>query len=148
MMTIILYKSFEIVVGLSSGIVIGSAFLALLTFLGVIPRLMQWVKNTYNGKAFTASLLIGTLYGTYLTFTGSSIMFGFLFLVVWGLLQGIFKGMLVAVFVEVLHVFRMFSKRIGLRNKILYIKIFVVYMTIDGLFKQYQYTNDLSSVYN
>src|SRR5699024_11986227 len=80
--------------------------------LGVIPRLMQWVKNTYNGKAFTASLLIGTLYGTYLTFTGSSIMFGFPFLVVWGLLQGIFNGMLVAALVEVLHVFPMISKRL------------------------------------
>src|SRR5699024_6437378 len=127
MMTIILYKSFEIVVGLSSGIVIGSAFLALLTFLGVIPRLMQWVKNTYNGNAFTASLLIGTLYGTYLTFTGSSIMFGFPFLVVWGLLQGIFNGMLVAALVEVLHVFPMISKRLGLRDKIRYLMMAVVF---------------------
>src|SRR5699024_2478339 len=132
MMTIILYKSFEIVVGLSSGIVIGSAFLALLTFLGVIPRLMQLVKNTYNSKAFTASLLIGTLYGTYLTFTGSSIMFGFPFLVVWGLLQGIFNGMLVAALVEVLHVFPMISKRLGLRDKIRYLMMAVVFGKIAG----------------
>src|SRR5699024_12319706 len=115
MMTIILYKSFEIVVGLSSGIVIGSAFLALLTFLGVLPSLMQWVKNTYNGKAFTASLLTGTLYGTYLTFTGSSIMFGFPFLVVRWLLQGICNGMFVAAVVEVLHVFPMICQRSGIR---------------------------------
>src|SRR5699024_944568 len=132
MMTIMLYKSFEIVVGLSSGIVIGSAFLAMLTFLGVIPRLMQWVKNTYNGKAFPASLLIGTLYGTYLTFTGSSIMFGFPFLVVWGLLQGIFNGMLVAALVEVLHVFPMISKRLGLRDKIRYLMMAVVFGKIAG----------------
>ncbi|HLR23985.1 MAG TPA: stage V sporulation protein AB [Pseudogracilibacillus sp.] len=139
MMTIILYKSFEIVVGLSSGIVIGSAFLALLTFLGVIPRLMQWVKNTYNGKAFTASLLIGTLYGTYLTFTGSSIMFGFPFLVVWGLLQGIFNGMLVAALVEVLHVFPMISKRLGLRDKIRYLMMAVVFGKIAGSLFQWLY---------
>src|SRR5699024_11251578 len=95
MMTIILYKSFEIVDGLSSGIVIGSAFLALLTFLGVITRLMQWVKNTYNGKAFIASLLIGTLYGTYLTFACISIRFVSSFSVVWDLLQWIFISILV-----------------------------------------------------
>src|SRR5699024_8078425 len=139
MMTIILYKSFEIVVGLSSGIVIGSAFLALLTFLGVIPRLMQWVKNTYKGKAFTASLLIGTLYGTYLTFTGRSIMFGFPFLVVWGLLQGIFNGTIVAALVEVLHVFPMISKRIGLRDKIRYLMMAVVFGKIAGSLFQWLY---------
>src|SRR5699024_4482138 len=139
MMTIILYKSFEIVVGLSSGIVIGSAFLALLTFLGVIPRLLQWVKNTYSGKAFTASMLIDTLYGTYLTFTGSSIMFGFPFLVVWGLLQGIFNGMLVAALVEVLHVFPMISKRLGLRDKIRYLMMAVVFGKIAGSLFQWLY---------
>lgn len=139
MMTIILYKWFEIVIGLSSGIVIGSAFLALLTFLGVIPRLMQWVKNTNNGKAFTTSLLIGTLYGTYLTFTGSSIMFGFPFLMVWGLLQGIFNGMLVAALVEVLHVFPMISKRLGLKDKIRYLMMAVVFGKIAGSLFQWLY---------
>src|SRR5699024_2544489 len=132
MMTIILYKLFEIVVGLSSGIVIGSAFLALLTFLGVIARLLQWVKNTYNGKVFSVSLLIGTLYGTYLTFTSSSIMFDFPFLVVWGLLQVIFNGMLVAALVEVLHVFSMISKRVGLRDTIRYLMMAVVFGKIAG----------------
>jgi len=139
MMTIILYKWFEIVIGLSSGIVIGSAFLALLTFLGVIPRLMQWVKNTNNGKAFTTSLLIGTLYGTYLTFTNSSIMFGFPFLMVWGLLQGVFNGMLIAALVEVLHVFPMISKRLGLKDKIRYLMMAVVFGKIAGSLFQWFY---------
>src|SRR5699024_5151911 len=139
MMTIILYKWFEIVIGLSSGIVIGSAFLALLTFLGVIPRLMQWVKNTNNGKAFTTSLLIGTLYGTYLTFTNSSIMFGFPFLMVWVLLQGVFNGMLIAALVEVLHVFPMISKRLGLKDKIRYLMMAVVFGKIAGSLFQWFY---------
>src|SRR5699024_11441214 len=88
-------------------------------------------------KAFTASLLIGTLYGTYLTFTGSSIMYGFPFLEVWGLLQGIFNGMLVAALVEVLHVFPMISKRLGLRDKIRYLMIAVVFGKIVGALFQW-----------
>src|SRR5699024_1603957 len=126
-MSMTLYKSFEIVADLRCGIGIASAFLALLTISRVLSTLMLRVPITYIGKAFTASLLIGTFYGTYLTFTGSSIMFGFPFLVVWGLLQGIFNGMLVAALVEVLHVFPMISKRLGLRDKIRYLMMAVVF---------------------
>src|SRR5699024_12646031 len=100
---------------------------------------MQCVKNTYNGKSYTALLLIVTLYGTYWTFTGSIIMFGFPFLLVWGLLQGIFNGMLVAAFVEVLHVFAMITMRLGLRDIIRYLMMAVVFGKIAGSLFQWLY---------
>lgn len=141
-MIIVLYRGLELFIGLSSGIVIGSAFLALLTFLGVIPRLLQWVKDAGNHKAFTASLLIGTLYGTYLTFSDIGLSFHHLVLVVWGILQGIFNGMLAVALVEVLHVFPIISKRLGLKNQINHLMMAVVFGKIAGSLLQWLYFTD------
>ena len=129
----------EVIVGLSSGIVIGGAFIALLTFLGVIPRLLQWVKDASYHRTCTVPLLTGTLCGTLFTFADITFSLPILVTSLWGLLQGIFNGMLAAALVEVLRVFPLLAKRIGLSVHIRLLMMAVVFGKIAGSLFQWLY---------
>jgi len=129
----------EIVIGFSSGIVIGSAFIALLTFLGIIPRLIQLSETAHLVRLYIIPLILGLFVGTYLTFTNSSYDFSTGTLTVWGLLQGVFNGMLAAALVEVLNVFPLLSRRIGLEDYMRVLLMAVVFGKIFGSLFQWLY---------
>ena len=67
-MKIVLSNAAEAFIGLSSGLIIGSAFIALLTFLGIIPRLIQLSQSFHLINIYPIPLVLGTLIGTYFTF--------------------------------------------------------------------------------
>src|SRR5699024_1137797 len=131
-MKTMLLNMVEIVIGFSSGIVIGSAFIALLTFLGIIPRLIQLSETAHLVRLYIIPLILGLFLGTYLTFTNSSYDFSTGTLTVWGLLQGVFNGMLAAALVEVLNVFPLLSRRIGLEDYMRVLLMAVVFGKIFG----------------
>lgn len=122
----------ESLLGFAGGLAVGAGFVAVLTMLGIIPRLIQLSKSKKAMKTYTASVVIGTLVGTYLSFTTLTLNLPNLFLVVWGLYHGMFIGMIAAALTEVLNVYPIIVKRIGLSNYILFFIMAIVFGKIVG----------------
>lgn len=142
MMNIEIFNIIEIFIGFSSGVIIGGAFVALLTVLGIIPRLIQLSRSKHLVHVYGASILIGALFGTYLSFTTFTWNINLIILIVWGAVHGIFNGMLAAALVEILNVFPLLSKRIGLEKQILILLTALVLGKITGSLFQWLYFVD------
>ncbi len=106
-------KIIEVIIGLASGIAVGTGFVAFLTVLGVVPRLMQLSKSQSKLRFYESAIMLGVFAGIYLSFGDKAIQVSTAGLIVWGLLHGIFVGMLAAALTEVLNVFPLLFKRIG-----------------------------------
>ncbi|SFD51511.1 stage V sporulation protein AB [Lentibacillus persicus] len=122
----------EIFIGFAAGIAVGGGFVAFLTLLGVIPRLIQLSKTDKLIPVYIASLILGSLIGIYLSFADISFNQSFILLVLWGAFHGIFNGMLAAALTEVLNVFPILSKRIRLEDKLLWLLMAIVFGKIAG----------------
>jgi stage V sporulation protein AB len=103
----------EALIGLASGIAVGTGFVAFLTVLGIVPRLMQLSHSESKLRHYETAVIFGVFFGIYLSFGDMPIQVSYIGLVIWGLLHGIFIGMLAAALTEVLNVFPLLFKRIG-----------------------------------
>ncbi|MGP4041390.1 stage V sporulation protein AB [Gracilibacillus sp. D59] len=128
----LLYILAEISIGFGSGLMVGSGFVAFLTVLGIIPRLVQLSKSNEWMNHYQASVIIGAMVGTYLTFTEWTLNIPVLILAFWGLLHGIFIGMLAAALTEVLNVFPILMKRLGIDKELLWLLMAIVIGKIAG----------------
>ncbi|UOQ42652.1 stage V sporulation protein AB [Halobacillus salinarum] len=106
----------EILIGLASGIAVGTGFVAFLTVLGIVPRLMQLSHSVSKLRFYESAIIAGVFAGIYLSFGEHSINITTVGIVVWGLLHGLFIGMLAAALTEVLNVFPLLFKRVGIES--------------------------------
>ncbi|MEI1421943.1 stage V sporulation protein SpoVAB [Bacillus rugosus] len=135
---------FIIFVGLGGGITVGAGFVAFLTVMGIIPRLMQLTKTMRFVQAYEAAVILGAVCGGWET-----LHMNHLFLTKWiavpvGLLAGLFVGMLAAALTEVLNVLPILAKRIGLRSKIIILLMAIVIGKIVGSLFHWLYFIDHS----
>ncbi|HAM81231.1 stage V sporulation protein AB [Ornithinibacillus bavariensis] len=128
----LLINFIQIFIGFSGGLAVGCGFVAFLTLLGIIPRLIQLSKSLHLVKVYTACIIVGALFGTYLSFTVVTWNQPRILLAIWGVFHGIFNGMLAAALTEVLNVFPIISKRINLDNKIIILMMAIVFGKIVG----------------
>lgn len=129
----------EILIGFSSGIVVGAGFIALLTILGVIQRLLQMLRFKSNMTLFFITFIAGVLFGTFLSFTSKYISVPHIFIVIWGFVHGIFNGMLAAALVEILNVFPLLSRRLSLEKYLFVLLMAIVFGKIFGSLFQWLY---------
>lgn len=123
---------FEIFVGLAGGLAVGGGFVAFLTVLGVIPRLVQLSKSKKALKLYEASVILGALFGILISFRNTLLTVPIWFEMFWGLLHGIFIGMLAAALTEVLNVFPILAKRIKLDTHVEILIFALVFGKIFG----------------
>ncbi|QKY69244.1 stage V sporulation protein AB [Lentibacillus sp. CBA3610] len=122
----------EVTIGFAAGVAVGAGFVAFLTVLGIIPRLIQLSKTDAFIPVYIASIIFGSLFGVYLSFVDISLNHPLILLIIWGVFHGIFNGMLAAALTEVLNVFPILSKRIRLENKMLWLLMAIVFGKIAG----------------
>ncbi|WP_413789009.1 stage V sporulation protein AB [Bacillus kandeliae] len=125
--------------GLSGGLSVGVGYVAFITVLGVIPRMMQMTKTFRRIREYEWAVISGVLAGT----TGSLHPIR-LFVSAWwllpiGLLSGMFIGMLAAALTEVLNVFPIIAKRLGVHEHILVLIMAIVLGKIAGSLFQWLY---------
>ncbi|ENH97387.1 stage V sporulation protein AB [Gracilibacillus halophilus YIM-C55.5] len=132
MMISVLENGSEIVIGFGSGFVVGSGFVAFLTVLGIIPRLVQLSKSSHALKLYQIAVIIGAMVGVYITFTDTTLSLPIIFLMIWGFIHGIFIGMLAAALTEILNVFPLLMKRLGIDEAILWLLMAIVIGKICG----------------
>ncbi|TMN20725.1 stage V sporulation protein AB [Lentibacillus cibarius] len=122
----------EAIIGFAAGIAVGGGFVAFLTLLGVIPRLIQLSKSDTFIKSYIASVIIGSQLGIYMSFADITWDFPVILLILWGLFHGIFNGMLAAALTEVLNVFPILAKRIRMDDKLLWLLMAIVFGKVAG----------------
>lgn len=130
---------FQVLIGFSSGIAVGSGFIAFITILGVIPRLIQISRAHRYVKVFIASIIFGTICGTYFSFTPYTLNDSFLLLIIFGAGHGIFNGMLVAALAEILNVFPILAKRLQLKKYLLSLFMAIIFGKVVGSLFQWLY---------
>lgn len=122
----------SMLIGLSGGLAVGAGFVAFLTVLGVIPRLTQLTKTKNFIRYYEWAVVVGAITGSWLslwepTFQLPSITTAFV-----GLFAGVFVGLLAAALTEVLNVFPILAKRVGVADKITYLLMAIVFGKILG----------------
>lgn len=139
MIPTLLINLLQVLIGFSGGLAVGAGFVAFITVLGIIPRLIQLSKMESLLKVYSASVILGLMLGTYFSFANISLQQPVFALAIWGILHGIFNGMLAAALTEVLHVFPILSRRIRMENYLLFLLMAIVFGKICGSLFQWIY---------
>lgn len=142
-MTNVISKLLEIIIGFSSGFLIGGVYIGLLIVLGVIPRMVQLIRLNRFVTYIISALLLGVLSGSVFSFFEYSTNYFRPVLIVWGLFHGIFNGMLAAALVEVLNVFPLLARRLYLQKYMLSLLMAIVIGKIAGSLIQWIFLNEL-----
>ncbi|RUQ26534.1 stage V sporulation protein AB [Peribacillus cavernae] len=134
---------FTVFVGFAGGLAVGAGFVAFLTVLKVIPRLTQLTKTMKMIQHYEWAIVLGVITGAWLGLQNNILSLNKAFLVPIGLADGIFNGLLAAALTEVLNVFPLISKRIGIQEKIVYLIMAIVFGKIAGSLFQWIYFVDI-----
>ncbi|SFC23027.1 stage V sporulation protein AB [Bacillus sp. UNCCL81] len=119
-------------VGFSGGIAVGTGFVAFLSVIGIIPRLTQLTKTIKKIRAYEFAVILGAIFGCWISLRNTVFNLPNIFSVFIGLLAGIFIGMLAAALTEVLNVFPILAKRIGIQKKIVYLLMAIALGKVFG----------------
>lgn len=134
---------FTVFVGLAGGLAVGAGFVAFLTVLGILPRLAQLTKTKKKIHHYEWAIILGAVLGGWSGLQELTFYLSRYVLIPIGLADGIFNGMLAAALTEVLNVFPILSKRIGLQEKIILLLMAIVLGKVTGSLFQWLYLTDL-----
>ncbi|MGM9925949.1 MAG: stage V sporulation protein AB [Bacillus sp. (in: firmicutes)] len=129
-------------IGFAGGLAVGLGFVAFLTVLGVMPRLMQLTKTSSKIRYYEAGVIAGVVLGGWLSIYPVIIPIPVVFISAIGLLNGIFNGMIAAALTEVLNVLPILAKRIGIQETIIYLLMAMVLGKVCGSLFQWMYFVD------
>ena len=121
-----------IFIGLAGGLAVGSGFVAFLTVLGIVPRLAHLTKTKDLLTIYEASIITGALTGVWFSLGDPLFFFADPVLLLIGTACGMFVGLLAAALTEVLNVFPILAKRIGMKEKISWLMWAIVLGKITG----------------
>lgn len=127
----------EVFIGFSGGIAVGAGFVAFLSVLGLIPRLFEMLNNHKLIGQYTMWMVLATIVGSAISFYDFSLQIPIVFSVTWGLIHGMFVGMLAAALTEVLNVFPLILKRLQITNYLEKILLAIVLGKICGSLYQW-----------
>ncbi|MDE7366667.1 MAG: stage V sporulation protein AB [Lachnospiraceae bacterium] len=109
------------IIGLAAGGVIAGAYVAFIASLGVYTRLEGWAKTGKKTLRIETLILLGTTLGNLMTLYEIPIPVGQVGLAVCGLFFGMFTGCLAAALADVVKLFPILCRRVGLRKGLPYI---------------------------
>ncbi|AKF95370.1 stage V sporulation protein AB [Brevibacillus laterosporus] len=121
---------FVIVMGLGWGLAVGSGLVAFLSVLDIIPRLTQLSSSHSFIRSYEWAIVLGALWFTWCDYFAISVQLPAVLTAVVGSFAGIFVGMLAAGLTEVLNVFPILTKRLGLHD---YMRNFLMAMVLGKI---------------
>jgi stage V sporulation protein AB len=123
---------FVVFIGFAGGLAVGSGFVAFLAVLGIIPRLTQLSKTMKMIRWYEWAIILGAISGTFASLRDPVFSISSLFLIPMGLAGGVFVGMLAAALTEVLNVFPILAKRVGIEDRIITLIMAIVLGKVFG----------------
>lgn len=109
------------IVGLAAGGAIAGAYVAFIASLGVYTRLEGWANSGKKTLRTETLILLGTTLGNLITLYEIPFPVGQVGLAVCGVLFGMFTGCLAAALADVVKLFPILCRRVGLRKGLPYI---------------------------
>ena len=123
---------FQIFLGLASGLAVGCGLVAFLVVLDVIPRLAQISGATDRGPQLEFAVVSGAVFWTWADFFDWDVRGPALLLTMVGLLIGAFVGTVAAALTEVLNVFPIVARRLGMEERLKWLLAAVVSGKVSG----------------
>ncbi|MGI6094707.1 MAG: stage V sporulation protein AB [Lachnospiraceae bacterium] len=105
-------------IGLFGGIIIASALGALLVGLGIIPRYAGITKTAEKISLYEDATVLGALFGNLVFLYHWEISVGWIGLAVIGFLFGVYLGSWIIALGEVVNLFAIMARRVGLTKGI------------------------------
>lgn len=129
---VILKGIVSVFVGFAGGLAVGSGFVAFLSVLGVIPRLVQLSRKREFMHQIEQGTVLGAIVGCFISFSNQYVFLPYFLIAMIGLFSGIFIGMLAAALTEVLNVWPILAKRVGVQKKIIYLLMAIAFGKVFG----------------
>lgn len=121
-----------ILLGLGGGLAVGAGFVAFLTVLGIVPRLMQMTKTFQYIHSYEWSVISGAVILGWASLQDYRLYLPGIILLPIGLFSGMFIGMLAAALTEVINVLPILAKRVGMGERIIALLMAIVFGKILG----------------
>lgn len=102
------------VTGFASGFIVAGGEVALMIGLGIITRFIGISHTAKYVKIYEDAILFGAVAGTIVTVFDVRILLGVWILAVGGLFMGIFVGGWIMALAEIINVFPVYSRRLGI----------------------------------
>ena len=102
------------VIGLSAGFVISGGVIALLVGLGAITRFVGLSRTAGKVWLYEDAILLGSLFGNWLTVYGMPCPLGNVGLVIFGICSGIYVGGWILTLAEIANIFPIVARRVGI----------------------------------
>ena len=101
-------------IGLGSGFFVAGGVIALVIGLGIVTRYAGITHTAVHCKLYETCILFGGMFGTLLTVYGFTPFLGRFMLMILGLSAGIYVGSWILALAEVVKMFPIFARRIGI----------------------------------
>lgn len=101
-------------IGFSSGFIVAGGVVAMMVGLGIIIRFIGISHTASHVAAYEDAIVLGAIAGTILTVFDVKIVLGTWILAVGGLFTGVFVGGWIMALAEVVNVFPVFTRRLGI----------------------------------
>lgn len=121
-----------VIAGVAGGFSVGSAFVALLIVLDLIPRLVQLTRAYRRAWLFESATLTGALYWICADQFHWRMTWSAGWLLIPAIFQGVFVGMFAAALTEVLNVLPILSKRLKLKPYLFSLLIAMILGKVTG----------------
>lgn len=102
--------------GFAAGALVSAGVFALITSIGVIPRLADKSRTAAYVKSYETSVILGGIFGNLVNIYKLPLSFTPLLLPVFGIFSGIFVGCLATSLAESLNTTAIFSRRVKLHR--------------------------------
>ena len=102
------------IVGLSGGVIIAGGVIALMVGLGVITRFIGISHTAKKVWIYEDAILLGGLFGSWMTVYQKPLPLGVPGLILLGVFSGIFVGGWILALAEIVNIFPILARRIGL----------------------------------
>lgn len=99
---------------LGGGFLVAAGVVALLVGLGIITRFTGISHTAAHSRLYETAIVLGALFGNFLTVYQTPVGLGWPGLLILGVSAGVYVGGWIMALAEVVHIFPVFARRMGL----------------------------------
>lgn len=124
-------------IGLGGGFLVAGGVIALIVGLGIVTRFTGITHTALHSRLYETAVLLGALFGTMLSVYRVEIPAGRIGLAVQGFAAGMYVGGWIMALAEVVNIFPIFSRRIGLTKGSSWIVVSIAGGKVTGSLLQF-----------
>ncbi len=120
------------IIGFGGGFLVAGGVIALVVGLGIITRFAGITHTAVHNRLYEMAVLLGGIYGTMATVFRFPLPGGRVGMAVQGLTAGMYVGAWIMALAEVVHMFPIFARRIGLTKGVSFVVLAIALGKVTG----------------